>query len=271
MDSIRPSSGPTTPLVIADPLRSILIEKGNYRLRVASSQADILDACALRFRIFNLEMGEGLDASFETGLDQDQFDEQCHHLLVEHAPLLSRHYRTIGTYRLQTSEAALTGAGFYSACEFDLSGLPAGFLDQAVELGRACIAQEHRNRSVLLLLWRGLRAYIEAQNKRYFFGCNSLTSQDPALGWATYHWLVSQGHASPDFLVKPLPAWSCSPLSAAEKDETRVKIPPLFAAYMRYGAKICSEPALDREFGTIDFLTVHDLDEMPPEELARFR
>jgi putative hemolysin len=271
LDSIHPSSGQVAPVVISDPLRSIRIEKGNYRLRVATSREDVLDACALRFRIFNVEMGEGLDASFETGLDQDHFDAQCHHLLVEYAPLLSREFRIVGTYRVQTQEAALAGAGFYSACEFELNSLPQGLLEEAVELGRACISLEHRNRSVLLLLWRGLCAYSEAQNKRYFFGCNSLTSQDTALGWATYHWLVSKGHARPDFLVRPLPEWRCGSPTAADDVSTRVKIPPLFAAYMRYGSKICSEPAIDREFGTIDFLTVHDLIGMAPKERARLR
>lgn len=271
MDSIRPSSGKVAPVVLSEPLRSILIEKGNYRLRVATTREDILDSCALRFRIFNLELGEGLPTSYETGLDQDQFDAQCHHLLVEYAPLLSRQFRIVGTYRLQTQEIALASAGFYSAGEFELQDLPNEFLSEAVELGRACISVEHRNRSVLLLLWRGLCAYLEAQNKRYFFGCNSLTSQDTELGWATYHWLVQQGHASPNFVVRPRPEWSCgSPIDLALA-MPRVKIPPLFAAYMRYGSKICSEPALDREFGTIDFLTVHDMEEMAPEERARLR
>lgn len=271
MDSTHRSSRSVSLLAASDPLRSIQIEKGNYRLRVATTQDELLEAFALRFKVFNLEMGEGLDASFATGLDQDQFDAQCHHLLVEHAPFFSSEYRIVGTYRLQTADAAQSGVGFYSAGEFDLSSLPEGFLEQSVELGRACIAQEHRNRSVLLLLWRGLRAYIEAQDKRYFFGCNSLTSQDPALAWATHRWLKEKGHVHPELFVRPLEDWRCGQSTDFATALPRVKIPPLFAAYLRYGSKICSEPAIDREFGTIDFLTVHDLAEMAPEELARFR
>ncbi|MAW60961.1 MAG: hemolysin [Planctomycetes bacterium] len=216
-------------------------------------------------------MGEGLPESFQTGLDQDTFDQQCHHLVVEHRGVLQESHTIVGTYRLQTLEAATAGVGFYSANEFQLEDLPTGILEQAVELGRACIDADHRNRSVLLLLWKGLRAYIEGQRKRYFFGCNSLTSQDPALGWATYRWLVEKGHAHPDFTVRPTEAFSCGEPEEVEAALPQVQIPPLFAAYMRYGAKICSPPALDREFGTIDFLTVHDLLEMAPEELARFR
>ena len=40
-------------------------------------------AYRLRFRVFNLEMGKGLNSSFRTGLDTDHFDLFCDHLLVE--------------------------------------------------------------------------------------------------------------------------------------------------------------------------------------------
>lgn len=271
MESTRLPSSTAHSLSAPALIRSILIEKGAYRLRVATTQADLLASCELRFQVFNLEMGEGLAQSFETGLDQDIFDQQCHHLIVEHKGLLASKHRIVGTYRLQTAEVARAGAGFYSANEFHLSQLPDGLIDQAVELGRACIAPDHRNRSVLLLLWKGLRAYIEASQKRYFFGCNSLTTQDTALGWATFEWLREKGHVRTDFLVSPTDSFRCEKPDDLSGAMRGVKIPPLFSAYMRYGSKICSEPALDREFGTIDFLTVHDLREMDPVELARFR
>jgi putative hemolysin len=42
-----------------------------------------------------------------------------------------------------------------------------------------------------------------------------------------------------------------------------VKIPKLLRAYLTRGAKICGPPALDRQFKTIDFLTLLDLETMP--------
>jgi putative hemolysin len=48
------------------------------------------------------------------------------------------------------------------------------------------------------------------------------------------------------------------------------KIPGLLAAYLALGAKICAPPVIDREFGTIDFLTVLDLTELRPQALERF-
>jgi putative hemolysin len=96
------------------------LKQGKYRLRFAGGAADVDAALRLRFRVFNLEIGEGLDSSHETGRDQDPFDACCHHLLVEDVST----GEVIGTYRMQTREMAAGARGFYTAGEFDLQGLP---------------------------------------------------------------------------------------------------------------------------------------------------
>ena len=48
------------------------------------------------------------------------------------------------------------------------------------------------------------------------------------------------------------------------------KIPKLLRAYLVVGAKICGPPAIDREFKTIDFLTLMDLEALHPRVYARF-
>src|SRR5690242_3986715 len=40
------------------------------------------------------------------------------------------------------------------------------------------------------------------------------------------------------------------------------QITPLFGIYMRYGARVCSPPALDRDFGTVDFFVLCDVEAM---------
>jgi putative hemolysin len=57
-------------------------EVGRYRLRMAESVDDRDAACRLRFKVFNIELNEGLASSYQTGLDTDQFDLFCEHLLV---------------------------------------------------------------------------------------------------------------------------------------------------------------------------------------------
>jgi putative hemolysin len=49
-----------------------------------------------------------------------------------------------------------------------------------------------------------------------------------------------------------------------------VHIPRLMKIYLNYQAKICSQPAIDRRFKTIDFLTIIDISVLPEQSLNFF-
>jgi putative hemolysin len=223
---------------------------------MAGSKDDVRAAQGLRFMVFNLELQEGLESSFLTLRDEDSYDAACDHLLVECEG------EVVGTYRMQTGERACQHGGFYSAQEFDLSPFDA-LSSQVLELGRACVHRDHRNIQVLSLLWRGIVEYARENGCRYLLGCSSLTSQDPEEGIAL-HQMLSQKHlADLQFRTAPLPGWEC-PAPKAERDPAPVpRAPKLLTAYLSLGAKICAAPALDREFKTIDFLTLLDLENLP--------
>ena len=51
---------------------------------------------------------------------------------------------------------------------------------------------------------------------------------------------------------------------------TSTKIPKLLKTYLAIGARIAAPPAWDREFGTIDFLTLLDLNAVSPAARHRF-
>lgn len=232
-----------------------------YSVRLASSKKDVNAAQTLRFFIFNLELEEGLESSFLTFRDEDDFDAACDHLLVESQG------EVVGTYRMQTGDKAAAHRGFYSAQEFDLSPFEP-IRSQVLELGRACVHQDHRNLHVLSMLWRGIAAYAREHSCRYMLGCSSLTSQDPAEGHALYK-ILSENHlAPPELLTTPLPHWICPVAPEPEPSSTPAKAPKLLSAYLSLGAKICAPPALDREFKTIDFLTLLDLENLPPSAAA---
>src|SRR5215472_14389069 len=126
-----------------------------YRAYVAATEEERRAAYRLRFRVFNLELQEGLDSAFTTGEDQDEFDAVCDHIIVEE-------WRTgsvVGTYRLQSGRTAARHLGYYSAREFDFSPYQE-LRDEMVELGRACIHPDHRKYEVLMLLWKTVARYV---------------------------------------------------------------------------------------------------------------
>jgi putative hemolysin len=240
----------------------ISIDAGKYQIRLAQSLAEREAACRLRFRVFNIELGEGLISSYSTGMDQDQFDLFCDHLIVEDRSRAE----IVGTYRMQSGATAARHLGYYSAQEFDF--LPyEPIRDQALELGRASIDRDHRTSEVLTLLWRGIAQYSKFYGLRYLIGCSSLSSQDPQAGWEMYRQL-SQFLVTPELRTAPLPRFALPPVAAG--CELEVKIPKLIKTYIAVGARICGTPAWDREFGTIDFLTLLDFAHLTPAARNRF-
>jgi putative hemolysin len=97
-------------------------------------------------------------------------------------------------------------------------------------------------------------------------GCCSLTSQDAEMGHAVYESLRSCMVESSLLTVATAPFR----LPAANGGLTEVRAPKLLRAYLTIGAKICSEPAIDRDFKTIDFLTLLDLQTLHPRVAKRF-
>jgi putative hemolysin len=262
---------------------------GHYRLRLAETPEDREAACRLRFKVFNIELGEGLESSYETGLDMDRFDAICEHLLVEDKA--SR--RVVGTYRMQPGETAARNLGYYSEQEFNLAPyepLRPGIL----ELGRASIDRGHRTPEVLMLLWRGIAQYATGMGLRTLLGCSSLNSNDPAEGWRMYRQLENF-RVSKEFETTPTAAYACPPGSYDPAQQsmdaqpspcwtdrpqpegsspaatpTPVKVPKLLKTYLAIGARIAAPPAWDREFRTIDFLTLLDLHSLSTAARHRF-
>jgi putative hemolysin len=241
---------------------SLELRQGRYRLRFARTPGDVDRALRLRFEVFNRELGEGLAESWRTQRDEDEFDAVCDHLLVEDAAS----GEVVGTYRMQTHALARAGRGFYSAREFALESLPAPLLRESVELGRACIAKPHRNGRALLALWRGIAEYVRVTGQRFLFGCCSLASRDPLAGWALHAELGRAGALHETLCLAARPEFACA---RSESLPGAPASPPLLDMYLRAGARVVSEPALDREFGTVDFLVLLDLADLAEGSLAR--
>lgn len=272
LPTLAPSLSPFQSSVPHSP--RIHAEVGRYRLRLAETAADRDAACRLRFKVFNIELGEGLESSYRTGLDTDRFDAVCKHLLVEDKQEDNPAKRIVGTYRMQSGSNAERNLGYYSEQEFNFAPYEP-LRAEILELGRASIDREHRTPEVLTLLWRGIAQYATDMGLRYLIGCSSINSTDPAEGWQMYrqleHYLVSR-----EFETVPTAAYGCSTehvdgdgrpatgmvdavRTVSEEAPVPIKIPKLLKTYLAIGCRIGGPPAWDREFGTIDFLTFLDL------------
>ena len=239
-----------------------LAETSLFRIVLAQSPDDLMECQRLRYDVFNLELGEGLSTSERSGLDIDPFDSFCDHLMVRDI----ESGKLVGTYRLQTGEVARRNLGYYGNQLFDFS-VYEPVRKHLLELGRACVHIDYRNIMVLHALWKGIAVYATRHEKRYLIGCSSISSQDENYGAAMYASLKEKCLVEPALQTVPQPGHECHANGAVVELQ---RPPRLFRAYLEISGRICGPPAIDREFKTIDFLTLVDLANLPDRVLTRF-
>ena len=121
-------------------------EKRSLEVAFARTQAEILDAQRLRYRVFAGEMGANLP-SRTPGIDHDIYDPYCEHLIVRD----TQSSEVVGTYRILSPENARQ-IGYYSENEFDLTRLH-HLRSRLVEIGRSCVHPDYRTGATITLLW----------------------------------------------------------------------------------------------------------------------
>jgi len=251
---------------------SILLETGSFLVKLAENPEEVEKALRLRYEIFNLEQGRGHDEHGKEGVDSDEFDEFCLHLLV----IEKETGKAIGTYRVHLGSIANTAKGFYSAREYEVKGLRE-IANYCMELGRSCVAPKYRTGAIVALMWGGIGELLNRADLRFMLGCVSLETMNPAVGWALHRYLQKKHLVSEILEAEPRIQFKLKNAPEQEihkllQDEVALKrfLPPLFKGYLRLGCKICGEPALDSEFGTIDFLIIVDKQKVPERYMRHF-
>ena len=180
---------------------------GQLDVRLATSEAEIAAAQALRYQIFYDEMGAAPSpAMIASRRDIDSYDAICDHLLVIDHGMPGDGPHVVGTYRLLRQVVAQMNHGFYSAGEYDLSPLIAQSAEggQLLELGRSCVAPAYRNNTTITLLWRGIASYLQTHAIGHMFGCASLHGADPKVHAAELSYLYHHHLAPPALRARAL-------------------------------------------------------------------
>jgi len=244
---------------------ALLVETEHFVVKLAKNHEEVEMAQRLRYEVFNMEQKRGLKSAEKYGIDFDEFDEYCLHLLA----LEKVSGKIVGTYRAHMGHIADSVKGFYSSREFEIHGLYK-IADKCIELGRTCVSPEYRSGAVIALLWSAITELLVRANLIYMLGCVSLDETDPVKGWALYEYIARKYSVCQDFFAIPRPGFKLEkpPDNEIEKilaDEStlRKNIPPIFKGYLRLGGHICGYPALDKEFGTIDFFILVDIRKVP--------
>jgi len=240
------------------------IISGNLSVSITRDPDVIEEAQALRYRIFFDEMGVKPPTSIlKSGIDQDEFDFHCDHLIVyDHSQTFSAP-KLIGTYRLLSYKDMLKAGQFYSQNEYDMSCLmksPEGLL----ELGRSCVDPAYRSGNVIQLLWRGITSYLYRYEISVLFGCASFQGIDASqhqLGLSyLHHFHLSPRELCPIALDTIRADYDLLPAEMIDEKQAFMSLPPLIKGYLRVGCKIGDGAVLDYHCNTTDVCIILDME-----------
>jgi putative hemolysin len=231
-------------------------------VELADSLAAVREAQRLRYRVFCEELGAKLKTA-EQGLDTDEFDQVCEHLLVRE----TKTGRVVGCTRLLNRKGAQQLGRFYSESEFDLGAIPS-LGGSILELGRTCVSPDCRQGSVIAVLWSGVAQYIHHHRIDYLFGCASVPlGNNDCQAAAIMNRIRRQAMAPSRLRVTPR-----MPLKAAQADDhvLDAPLPALLKGYVRLGALACGEPCRDPDFDVGDILMLLDMRSLNPSYARHF-
>lgn len=251
--------------VFRAPPSLVLYEKSElnerYTMCFARSLEELREAQRLRHSVFTQEYQATISSRIP-GVDEDLFDAYCDHLIVRD----QQSQEVVGTYRILDPHQAKRLKGYYSETEFFITRLN-DLRGSMVELGRSCVHPDHRNGSVIMLLWSGIARYMQHFGYSNLIGCASVSMRDGGRTAASLWDMLERKALAPSELMgfprHPLP------LERLER-EPNVTEPPLIKGYVRIGAKVCSPPSWDPDFNTADFLMLLNLNTMNPKYARHF-
>ena len=230
--------------------------KGRFQARLAESSQDLHAVQRLRFLAFRRSGAGGGSAE---GLDQDEFDARCRHLMIE----------TMGGDLVATCRYLPLGAeedlsSCYSAQFYDLRPLQR-IAGPKLEIGRFCVAEGQGDPDVLRIAWAGLTRMVDSLGVAALFGCSSFPGTQ-ALAHRDAFALLASRHGPPAGLAPGRRAGEAVALAAEPFDASRAQaqMPGLLRSYLAMGGWVSDHAVIDRDLGTLHVLTVVDIAAIPP-------
>lgn len=236
--------------------RPVDVVVGDLEARLAETEAEIVAAQELRYRVFYDEVGARPSAEMRRlQRDFDQFDPYCDHLIVVDRARGPGVKGIVATYRLLRREAARRAGRFYSIAEYDIAAL-VNRPGEILELGRSCVDPAYRTKMAMQLLWKGITDYILFHKVEIMFGCASFPGTDPAAHRTALSYLHHRHLAPPEFRPRAQPGryvdMNMQPLAEIDERRALAALPPLIKGYLRLSGYVGDGAVIDHEFGTVD-------------------
>lgn len=236
------------------------MKKGRYHLRLAENGEDVLSAQRLRWLCF---LGNGTEADASRGIDADDLDESCQHVLIED----QRSGQLVASFRMMTFPNGAAIEGSYSARYYNLSRLR-DYAAPMVEVGRFCLHPEWRDQDILRLAWGGLAQHVDSQKVGMLFGCSSFRGTETGL-YADAFAMLRERHLAPKRWLPRVKAPQvfrfARVLGLRKPDPKRAMaaMPPLLRSYLMLGGWVSDHAVVDPQMNTLHVFTGLEISAIP--------
>ena len=227
----------------------LLFTKGRYHVRQAETDTDIKAAQKLRALAF---LGQ------KTGLEQDEFDSRCDHILVEDQETGA----LVACYRLQYLASGTQIMQSYAAQFYDLSAL-LSYQGSMLELGRFCLHPDHTDPEILRAAWAAMTRIVDGRGVGMLFGCSSFDGCDASVHADAFA-LLGARHLAPEVWRPKQKAPDVVKLAESVVPANALRqIPSLLRTYLAMGGWVSDHAVVDREMNTMHVFTGVEISAIP--------
>lgn len=227
--------------------------QAKYQARFAQTEADLRAAQALRYQRFH----DG------DGLDHDEFDPICQHVLVEEIGS----GQLVCCFRFLPLADGSEISRSYSAKYYDLSALEA-YPGAMVEMGRFCVHPDFADSGILRVAWSAMTTYVDEHNVDMLFGCSSFHGTDAETHMEAFA-LLKERHLAPKRWlprVKAPKVFQFASKLKPSKPNLRLAMramPPLLRTYLVMGGWVSDHAVVDPDMNTLHVFTGVEIRRVP--------
>lgn len=229
------------------------LQKGRYRVRFSETAADVEAAQALRYCTFR--GGEGLDV--------DEFDQICKHVLVEDV----KTGRLVSTFRILPLANGAEIDKSYSAQFYELSSLH-DIEGMIVEMGRFCIDPEYSDPDILRIAWGAMTNYVDENDVELLFGCSSFSGTETE-DYTDAFALLKERYLAPKRRLPKIKAPKVFQFASKLKlkkpnlKAAQKRMPPLLRTYLLMGGWVSDHAVVDNDLNTLHVFTGLEIKGIP--------
>ena len=238
-----------------------MLKTGRYGARLAETAEDVEAAQRLRYAAFIAGTGAQTEGR-DNGLDRDDFDGICCHVLVEETGT----GRLVCCFRLLPLTDGCEISRSYSAQYYELSALEA-FDGRMVEMGRFCIHPEVKDPDVLRVAWGAMTRYVDDEKVEMIFGCSSFKGTE-AEAYMDAFALLRERHLAPNRWLPRVKAPKVFRFGALLKrpdaKQAMLRMPPLLRTYLMMGGWVSDHAVVDPDLNTLHVFTGLEIGAIPP-------